>query len=108
MTRLALAQRRWLCDELAARGLDANCVIVADDENLDIAREYGFDTVEVDNRGLGRRFNAGYRHAADQGADYLVHVGSDDWVHPDLFDILRQNDLSGGVMPEPTPGNPVV
>lgn len=108
ITRLALAERRWLCDELAARGIDADCVIVADDENLDIAREYGFHTVEVDNTGLGRKFNAGFRYAADQGADYFVHVGSDDWVHPDVFDILHRDDLRGTAMPDPTPGHPVV
>ena len=107
---MALAERRWLCDELAARGIYANCVIVADDDNLDIAQQYGFDTVELDNNGgLGRRFNAGFRYAADQGADYFVHVGSDDWVHPDVFEILSADDLTGpGLMPEPTPGNPVV
>ena len=110
ITQLALAQRRWLCDELAARGFDAHAVIVADDENLDVAAQYGFDTVELDNDGgLGRRFNAGFRYAAGQGADYLVHVGSDDWVHPDVFDALSTDDLNGpGVMPDPTPGNPIV
>jgi len=85
VTRLVLAQRRHLCDELTSRGLEAHGVIVANDENLDIAREYGFETVEMDNRWLGGRFNAGFEYAAKQGADYFVHVGSDDWVHPDFF-----------------------
>jgi hypothetical protein len=86
VTRLALAQRAHLAGELAARGIDCHTVIVADDENLEIARAHGFATVEMDNdHGLGRRFNAGYRRAAAEGADWLVHVGSDDWVHPDVF-----------------------
>jgi len=72
ITRLALAERRWLCDELAARGHTANSVIVSDDDNLDIAAEYGFPTVERDNSDLGERFNAGYKYAADQGADLIV------------------------------------
>lgn len=85
ITRLVLAQRRWLCDTLAARGITANSVIVTDDDNAQAAAEYGFPAVRVDNRGLGRRFNAGYRYAADQGATHVVHVGSDDWVHPDVL-----------------------
>jgi len=106
---MVLAERRWMCDELALRGLQADSVIVADDENLDIAREFGFATVELDNSDLGARFNAGYQHAAAQGCDVFVHVGSDDWVHPDAFNILLEVDLAeDSPMPDPTPGNPVV
>jgi len=106
---MVLAQRRWLCDELASRGLQANSIIVADDDNLDIADEYGFPTVELDNSDLGERFNASYRYAAAQGADILVHIGSDDWVHPDAFDILAREDITKDEpMPDPAPGKPVV
>lgn len=107
VTRLALAQRRWLCDELATRGHDATSVIVADDENLEIAAEYGFETVEVGNDDLGEKFNAGYRHAAELGADLFVHIGSDDWVHPDVFTILDEVDLSKPPATEPTINRPV-
>jgi hypothetical protein len=68
--------------------------VVADDENLDVARHHGFDAVEMDNSDLGMRFNAGFRHAASQGADVIVHIGSDDWAHPDLFNILGEVDLN--------------
>lgn len=94
VTDLVLAERRWLCDRLAERGWAANSVIVADDDNLDVARSYGFATVELGNDDLGAKFNAGYRYAAKQGADVFVHVGSDDWVHPDAFDVLADTDLS--------------
>lgn len=102
VTRLALAQRAHLAGELAARGLDCVSVIVADDENLDIAREYGAETVEMandDGLALGRKFNAGFRHAAALGADWLVHMGSDDWIHPDAFDPLA--DLHGRTRTRP-------
>lgn len=101
ITRLVLLERQWLIDVLAARGLTANTVIVADDENLDIAEELGFATVEKDNSDLGERFNAGYRYAAEQGADVFVHIGSDDWVHPDAFDILTRVDLEDTPSQEP-------
>lgn len=89
---MVLAQRRWLCDTLAARGVTANSVIVGDDDNLDIAHKYGFPTVEMDNEYVGRKFNAGYKYAAEQGADVFVHIGSDDWVHPDAFNFLLKRD----------------
>lgn len=88
VTRLALAQRAHLIGELVGRGQEANCVVVADDENLDIAHEHGFQTVESDNTWLGRKFNDGIQYACENGAEYVVLIGSDDWMHVDLFDRL--------------------
>jgi hypothetical protein len=89
VTRLALAQRAHLCGELAGRGIDATCVIVADDENLDIAQEFGFVGLERPNDYLGRKFNDGLEHACRfMEADFAVLIGSDDWMHIDLFDRL--------------------
>lgn len=53
----------------------------------------------MDNSGLGRRFNAGIRYACEQGADFIAHIGSDDWVHEDLFDRLPQANVSRGFPP---------
>lgn len=64
-------------------------MVVGDDETLDIAQEFGFETLERPNRPLGRKFNDGIEHAAlEMGADIVAVVGSDDWVHEDLFDVL--------------------
>lgn len=89
VTRLALAQRRHLCDELALRGISADCIVIADDENIDIAGEFGFPAIEMSNTYLGAKVNAGFEYAGEQGADFVAFVGSDDWMHPDLFDTLR-------------------
>jgi len=88
VTRLAFAQRRHLCDELAVRGIAANCVVIADDENIEIAGEFGFPAIEMDNTYLGKKVNAGFRYAAEQGADFVAFCGSDAWMHEDLFDAL--------------------
>jgi hypothetical protein len=86
VSRLVFAQRAHLVGQLAARGIDAHCVIVADDENLDLARQHGFATVEMDNTFLGAKVNAGMRYACvEGGATHVVAVGSDDWVHPSYF-----------------------
>lgn len=88
ITRLVLEQRRRLCRDLAARGLDAQMLIAASDDNLDLAREYGAVAVETPNRPLGRKCNVAISRAAREGADWIVWIGSDDWVHRDVFDPL--------------------
>jgi hypothetical protein len=84
LTALCLDQRRALCDELAAAGVNANCVVVADDENLELARERGFATVEKRNNFLGLKFSTGYLYALRQGATHLMPIGSDSWMAPGL------------------------
>lgn len=88
VTRLAFAQRAHLIGELAERGIIATQVVIADDENLEIASEHGFDTIGMDNSQLGRRVNDGFERAAEQGADWFCFVGSDNWLHPALFESL--------------------
>lgn len=105
VTRLALAQRAHLVGVLAERGIDARVLVVADDKNLDVASEFGFDTLECPNV-VGQRFNDGLEHACrDLDADYVSVVGSDDWVHEDLFDRLPADVTE---MPQVSPDRPVV
>jgi hypothetical protein len=101
VTRLALAQRRQLVDDLAARGVTADCVVIADDENLDIAREFGFPVVEMDNSQLGRKFNAGIQYAAAHGADFISAIGSDNWVHPDFITLPPPDEPKGKRLKRP-------
>jgi hypothetical protein len=89
VTRLALTQRQRLIGELAARGVQATTLIAADDENLNIASEFGCETLEIDNLPLAKKCNAMLRRAAEM-ADYVVWIGSDDWLHADLFDPIRE------------------
>ena len=74
-----------MCNELAANGIKADCVVIADDENLDIAKQYGFHTVERDNEFLGRRFNDGHELAGKLGFDFSTPVGSDMFLDSELF-----------------------
>jgi glycosyltransferase involved in cell wall biosynthesis len=101
ITRLVLSQRQRLCVELASRGIEARSLIVADDENLEIAAEYGCDTLEAPNRPLGGKCNLGFRHALEREPDYIVWVGSDDWIHPDVFQPLfdrSRDDLASVII----------
>lgn len=94
ISELCFAQRRWAMNALAANGIAAECVVVADDENLDLARQYGFQTLERDNQWLGRRFNDGIAYAAKQGADWIVPIGSDSWIAPSYIDPLPDPELT--------------
>lgn len=85
VSRLAFAGIRWTLDELADV-VDARALVVADDENVDLAAEHGFETLLRPNDPLGRKWNDGYEHACRRlAADFVVSCGSDDWIHPDLI-----------------------
>jgi hypothetical protein len=90
LTGICLRQLRRTCDSLTQEGVDATAVIVGDDTNLDTAHELGFATVERDNQYLSRKFNDGMQLACDRRynprpADYVVPLGSDDWVDHNIF-----------------------
>lgn len=85
LTRICLRQLRRTCDALTAEGLEACAVVIADDANLDTAREFGFATIRRDNRYLSAKFNDGIQLACDgrlnpRVVDYVVPFGSDDWI----------------------------
>lgn len=85
LSEVCFQQRRWVIESLAKLGIEARCVVVADDENLDLARAQGFDVVEQSNEWLGRKFNDGIEHAVRRGAEWISPIGSDSWVDPAYF-----------------------
>jgi hypothetical protein len=90
LARICLKQLRRTCDQLEEHGHRASAVVIADDENLQTARGLGFALVERDNRFTSRKFNDGIQLACDHTfnphpADYVVPIGSDDWVDWRLF-----------------------
>lgn len=90
LARICMAQLRRTCDALTEAGIDASAVVVADDENLETARAFGFATVPRNNRFVSRKFNDGIALALDRRynprpADYVVPIGSDDWVDHRIF-----------------------
>jgi len=103
MTAICLEQRNRVIAELAGQGIDAHQVVIADDENLDIARSLGCATVERDNEMVGRKFNDGMEYAGRNGADWIVPIGSDSWIDPAFFlpipsiDVTRTSTLYAAV-----------
>lgn len=90
LTAVCLEQRRRVIDELEKQGIEAHCVVVANDANLDTAKALGFQTVEQNNDWLGRRFNDGMEYAGKAGAEWIVPIGSDSWIDPAYFLPLPQ------------------
>lgn len=103
LASICLRQLRKTCDLLRPRGVEATAVIVGDSVTLRALkpRKLGFGAVERDNYALGRKYNDGIQAATDPAwngrpADYVVPLGSDDWVHPDLFRHLpRRGHMTG-------------
>lgn len=85
LSEVCFAQWQQVSAALAARDVELRVVVVADDDNLDIARAAGFDTLEQNNDWLGRRFNDGIEYACRNGADWVAPIGSDTWISPDYL-----------------------
>jgi hypothetical protein len=101
LARICLRQLRRTCDALIAEGVEATAVVIADDENLNTARELGFGTITRNNYFVSRRFNDGVMFALDptcnpRPADYVVPFGSDDWADHRLFLDLPPADTMVG------------
>lgn len=85
VSALVYNQRAWMLEQLRSAGVECEALIVADDENLELARERGLLTLEHPNLPLGRKVNAGIQHAVEHGASHVAFVGSDSIYLPDVF-----------------------
>lgn len=83
LTRICLEQRARLIAELAGLGVSARQLVIGDDAGLlFMAHALGFHVMGRPNV-LGLRINDGFEWACrERGADYVVYVGSDDWMLP--------------------------
>lgn len=101
LAQVCLRQLRRTCDALTDHGIEASAVVVADDENLATAEALGFARVRRDNRFLSRKFNDGIQLALDETvnprpADYVVPIGSDDWIDWRILTRLPNRDTVVG------------
>lgn len=85
LSEICFRQLRQTCDALCAAGLRAEAVVIADDENLDLASAQGFRLLERDNEFLSRRFNDGYELALEEDFAWVHARGSDMWEDPECF-----------------------
>lgn len=95
LSAVCFDQRKHVIDTLASRGIEARCVVIADDANLDLARARGFDTVDAPNV-VSDKFNDGMEYAGRNGATWIVPIGSDSWIDPDYFLGLHEGVVRTG------------
>lgn len=92
LSRICLEQRRDACDKLKELGIHADCVVVADDENLEIAKSFGFHTIDTPNDYLGRKFNEGHEFACKSGYTHVIPAGSDMFIDPNVISSFDQEN----------------
>lgn len=99
LSRICFAQHAQALGQLRSQGYQAMEVVVADDENLEIAREFGLETLECANDGgfWGRRLNEGYEFARDAGALWIGPMDSDCWFLPERATAMAHIASNGAV-----------
>lgn len=66
-------------------------IVVSNDEDEALAKEYGFDTYRTENKPLGRKFNAGMMHALERYTfDYVMQLNSDDLLSTDFWKLFER------------------
>lgn len=87
--RICLTHLRHVCAEIG----DCTAVLAGNEPYFKhLAADLGFHWVYATNDPLGRKWNDAYMAAAVKNADYFIPVGSDDVVHPSLFEQLPDGD----------------
>ena len=79
------------------QGIDLSLQVVASEpEDIALANQYGHTPAEAPNLPLGAKHNTGLDHAMAQDFDYLMQLGSDDficdsfWLNKDVQQALQQ------------------
>ncbi len=85
LTRICLTDLARVCDALSTHDIDATAIVVANDENYRSARAQGFGAVKRSNKGLGGKYNDGIQFAAHLGYEYVVPLGSDNLIDPEVI-----------------------
>lgn len=60
----------------------------SEDEHRQLAADHGGHWVEAYNDPLGAKFNAAAQRAFHEGADYILVMGSDDFIAPKALDVM--------------------
>jgi hypothetical protein len=84
VSEVVFEELNWLKKQVSKK-IKLEVVVIADDENLNLAIKNKFRTIKSPNNYLGKKFNDGYEYAFKNGADVVLPSGSDSFIHPDIF-----------------------
>ena len=101
LASICLRQLRRTCDSLTENGIEATAVLVGDLSDLTQLPDLGFGHVVRDNSFTSAKYNDGIQVACDpeynpRPADYVVPIGSDDWVDWRILTDLPEHDSIHG------------
>jgi len=67
--------------------MDIQCVVAGSEgvHSRSLCEKYNFYYIETPNQPLARKMNTTVTKAKDLESDYVICLGSDDIIHPDLF-----------------------
>lgn len=82
LSEICFAQFSVALERLGEYDVDAQVVVIANDENLELARAENFATIRHKNF-LGAKLNAGYAWAAREGYEFVAALGSDSFFCPE-------------------------
>jgi len=63
--------------------------VYSDDREGEILKRYGVRSLKFCNKYLGRKKNAGMRELLKLDWDYVLELGSDDLIDPELINIYK-------------------
>lgn len=75
--------------------LNGEVLAVYSENEKDQCDRFGFRSVWSENFPVGRKHNNGLVEALKLDWDYLVNVGSDDLINPELFDLYGNHEAQG-------------
>lgn len=91
ITKICLEQRANVIEALKEFGLEAQCAVIGDEQNLAVARDLGMVAIPAPNV-LGRKFNDGHQYAVENGYDWSMPIGSDQFIDPRVLADLAGRD----------------
>lgn len=87
LTRIWWAGARRLCRRFAFHGFTAHIVVSGSEPaHASLARQHGATWLRIANDPLGRKWNAVAERACCDGADFLLILGSDDFLSDAIID----------------------
>lgn len=71
-------------------------IVCSETEHIVLAKDYGFECCLTDNFPVGQKMNTGLEHCLKLEWDYIIQLGSDDVLNPEIMQLFDEH-LAAGV-----------
>jgi hypothetical protein len=90
LTEILFRERVRTFEQARELGVECQCVVIGEGSDLELARSFGFPTIEAPNV-LGRKYNDGHEWAVREGFDFSFQVNSDQTFDPRLLAAIAES-----------------